>query len=182
MTMWDLFQAEVLHWGRLYIARRWRVFPCWTVDEDGHCTCPLGGACPNIGKHPIGDLVPNGFKDASCDPAKIDEWWGPGTPPRNIAIATGTVSLLTIVDVDGGPGKVGVDTWLELIDEHGEPPTLKAKTGGGGYHFFFQYTKALKTGNNRLGKHVDVKNDGGYIIAPPSRHRTGGRYEWLMNG
>ena len=181
-TMWDVFQADVLHWARLYLARRWRVFPCWTVDEEGRCTCPLGGECPDIGKHPIGDLVPKGFKDASCDLAKVEEWWGPGTPPRNLAVATGEVSGISVIDIDGGPGKVGVQSWVELTREKGEPKTLLAKTGGGGFHLFFEYCRGLKTGNNRLGKHIDVKNDGAYIIAPPSRHRSSGRYEWPTNG
>ncbi|MBX3347786.1 MAG: bifunctional DNA primase/polymerase [Nitrospira sp.] len=181
-TMWDLFQAEVLRYGRLYIALRWHVFPCWTVDEEGCCTCPQGSECPDIGKHPIGDLVPNGFKNASCDSLKVEEWWGPGTPPRNIAIATGKVSRLTIADIDMGPGKVGAQTWMELIREKGEPQTLMAQTGGGGFHVFFKYCPDLKTGNNRLGKHIDVKNDGGYIIVPPSRHRSGRSYEWPTIG
>lgn len=181
-TMWDLFQADVLRWGRLYIARLWHVFPCWTVDEEGQCTCPLGGDCSDIGKHPIGDLVPNGFYDASCDPAKVEAWWGPGTPPRNIAIATGKVSRITVVDLDMGAGKVGNLTWKSLNEGHVEPDTLTACTGGGGLHLFFEYCSDLKTGNNRLGKHIDVKNDGGYIVAPPSRHRSGRRYEWATNG
>jgi putative DNA primase/helicase len=181
-TMWELFQTHVLGWGRLYVARRFHVFPCWTVDEEGRCTCPLGDECTEAGKHPIGNLVPNGFKDASCDPANVEKWWGPGTPPRNIAIATGKISKITVADLDMGPGKVGLESWLELTREKGEPPTLRARTGGGGFHLFFEYCPRLKTGNNRLGKHIDVKNDGGYIIAPPSRHRSGGRYEWLTNG
>jgi hypothetical protein len=185
-TMGDLFQADVLHWGRLYIARQWYVFPCWTVDEEGRCTCPLGGECPDIGKHPIGDLVPNGFKNASCDLAKVEEWWGPGTPPRNIAIATGKVSGITVIDIDGGPGKVGMQSWVELIRGKGEPKTLMAHTGGGGVHLFFQYEPKMgKSRSNYLGssyKHIDLRNDGGYIIAPPSRHRSSGRYEWPTNG
>jgi len=183
-TMWDVFQADVLRWGRLYIARRWRVFPCWTVDEEGHCTCPAGIECDvkKIGKHPIGNLAPNGLKDASCDPAKVEEWWGPGTPPRNIAIATGKVSGITVIDIDDGEGKDGVQTWLRMIEGSGEPHTLMSHTGGGGTHLFFQYDPRMgKSRTNYFGpdyKHVDLRNDGGYIIAPPSRHRTLGRYEW----
>ena len=176
-AMWEKFQAEVLHWARSYIAKPWRIFPCYTVDQAGHCTCPLGGQCPekNIGKHPS---TQHGYKDASCDPIQIERWFGPGTSPSNISIATGKESGLTVIDIDMGPGKVGCETWRSLIEGHGEPQTLMARTGGGGMHVFFQCSADLKSGSNRLGKHVDVKNDGGYIIAPPSRHRSSGRYEW----
>lgn len=85
---WDRFQAEVLRYAYLYLARGWKVLPCWTVARAGVCTCPLGSQCPQIGEHLVDELVPNGVSDATSDPVKVEEWFGPGTPPRNIAVAT----------------------------------------------------------------------------------------------
>ena len=169
-----------------YSARGWRVFPLHGIDAEGRCTCGRS-ACPDAGKHPrnVG-----GFKEASADPAQIALWFGAEAPPSNIGIATGEGSGLTVIDVDIGAGKQGAETWAALIAEHGEPQTLMAQTGSGGMHVFFRYNSALKTSGNTyqhnaalvaagVGKGVDCRNDGGYIVAPPSRHRSGGVYAWL---
>jgi hypothetical protein len=175
MTDDKKFKAEVLEWILRYIALGWAIFRLYTVDEEGQCTCG-DRACPNPGKHPFKGT--RGFKDATTDEATVRSWCGPDAPPFNPAIAAGAASGVTVADIDCGSGKVGMQTWMELTREKGEPQTLIATTGGGGSHVFFQYTAALKTGNNRLGKHVDVKNDGGYVVAAPSRHRSGDAYEW----
>jgi hypothetical protein len=174
--MTDEFRADVLKWALRYIALGWAVFRLYTVDDEGRCTCG-DRACPNPGKHPFKGT--RGFKDATTDEATVRSWCGADGPPFNLAIAT---SGMTVIDIDMGEGKEGAQTWTALIQEHGEPVTLMARTGGGGMHMFFQYCVDLKTGNNRLGKHVDVKSDGGYVVVAPSRHRSGGIYEWVNWG
>ncbi len=170
---WSAFTA-----ANLYIKLGWFIFPVHSVDGTGRCTCGTPN-CSNSGKHPA---TPHGFKDATIDPAQIKRWFGPKTPPRNIGIVTGKVSDLTVIDKDLGPGKMGDESWQTLIKDHDEPNTLKARSGSGGLHLLFKYCPDLKTGNNRLGTHLDVKNDGGYITAAPSRHKSGGRYEWMNWG
>lgn len=172
------FKAEVLKAALSYAERGWAVFPCYTIGADGTCTC--GKDCgKDVGKHPI---PTNGFKAAKTDTAQIQKWFGPEAKPCNLAIATGARSGITVIDIDTGEGKVGAQTWAELIAEKGEPVTLMARTGSGGMHLFFSYCSAVKDGTNRLGKNVDVKNDGGYVIAAPSRHKSGGAYAWLNWG
>lgn len=165
---------EILTWALRYAEHGFKVFPCHSVHPDGACTCG-DSACTNIGKHP---RTQHGLKDASCDKVQIERWFGSEAPLSNVAVVTGRDSGITVADIDCGPGKVGVQTWLELTREHGEPQTLMARTGSGGMHVLFTYNSALKTGNNRLGKHIDVKNDGGYVIVAPSRHKSGRAYEW----
>lgn len=167
--------VEILQAAKGYISRGWQIFPCHTVLEDGNCSCGKA-ACPDAGKHP---RTQRGLKEASKDAEQIEIWFGENSPPSNIGIATGKVSCLTVIDIDIGHGKFGAETWSGLIVEKGEPSTLMAKTGSGGLHVLFKYNAALKTGSNRLGKGVDVRNDGGYIIAAPSRHRSGSSYEWM---
>jgi hypothetical protein len=150
------------------------VFPLHSI-EDGQCTCGRRD-CTDAGKHP---RVARGLKDATRDLSKIDEWFGKKAPLSNIAIVTGELSGITVIDIDIGDGKFGAESWAEAIKEHGEPDTLKAETGSGGAHAVFQYNSALKTAANVLGKGVDCRNDGGYIVAAPSLHRSGGVYKWI---
>lgn len=160
-----------------YVVRGWAVFPLHSI-VGGECTC---GAprCNDAGKHP---RVPRGLKEASKDAVQIEAWFRPGSPPSNIGIVTGEISNLTVIDIDIGPGKIGAESWADAIKDHGEPVTLMARTGSGGMHVFFRYNSALKTATNVLGKGVDCRNDGGYVVAPPSEHRSGGVYEWIDSG
>lgn len=161
-----------------YARKGWLVFPLHTVDADGRCTCGAA-ACADAGKHP---RTQRGLREASRDPAQIEAWFGRAAPPANVAIVTGAASGLTVLDIDIGPGKFGAESWAEATRDHGEPETLVARTGSGGMHFLFAYNSALKTASNVLGKGVDCRNDGGYIVAAPSRHRSGGQYEWVNWG
>lgn len=156
----------------------WHVFPLHTVDEEGHCSCG-NLTCGDAGKHP---RVERGLKVATRDLTKIEEWFGPTAPPANIGVVTGEISGITVIDIDIGEGKFGAESWAEAIKDHGEPQTLMAETGSGGMHVVFTYNSALKTASNVLGKGVDCRNDGGYIVAAPSRHRKGGLYKWLNWG
>lgn len=157
-----------------YARRGWNVFPLFSIDKEGNCTCGQQN-CSDAGKHP---RIDRGLKDASRDLEKIEQWFGSAAPPSNIAIATGERSGITVLDIDTGPGKFGAESWADIVAEHGEPDTLIAKTGGGGMHVFFQYNSVLKTASNVLGKGIDSRNDGGYVVGPPSKHRSGKLYVW----
>ena len=163
----------MLEIAKEYASRGWFVFPIHGITEDGKCTCGKL-ACPDAGKHPA---TKNGLKDATKDSAQIEILFSSET--YNIGVVTGKISGITVVDIDVSHGKKGAESWSALIEEKGEPETLMAKTGSGGMHVFFKYNSALKTGSNRLGKDIDVRNDGGYVVAPPSKHRSGGVYAWI---
>ena len=167
-----------------YVTRGWAIFPIYPVDAHGQCTCSRKApkypdGCPerDHGKHP---RISGGFTNASKVPAQIRKWLKE-FPGCNWAVATGSVSGVTVVDVDMGEGKVGGETWQALIDEHengGDPQTLRQQSGGGGVHFWFQYHASLKSKNDLLGPNVDCKSDGGYGLVEPSNHRLGGTYQW----
>ncbi len=167
-----------LEFAQKYAGMGWQVFPLHSITDAGLCTC--GNAqCSDAGKHP---RLSRGLKESTTDPAKVQEWFGAAAPLSNIGIVTGEISGLTVIDIDIGEGKFGAESWAEAIKDHGEPNTLIAQTGSGGMHVLFQYNSALKTASNILGKGVDCRNDGGYIVAAPSRHRSGGVYSWLNWG
>jgi len=165
---------QILRAALDYAALGWLVFPVFGVTHTGKCECGVTG-CKDAGKHP---RTSNGLKAATTDPEQIREWFPDVT--SNLAVRTGAVSDITVVDVDTGPEKLGAETWAGLIQEHGEIETLMAQTGSGGMHVIFRYNSAVKTANNVFGPGIDCRNDGGYIVAPPSLHRSGKRYQWLI--
>lgn len=163
-----------LEYALRYAARGLHVFPCHSVREDGACTCPRAHECKNTGKHPH---TFNGVKDATDDVARIHAWWTQW-PYANVAIAAGRESGVIIIDVD--PRHDGHISLERFEQERGEflPPTQTANTGGGGKHLFYAYPEQGCPGRNPWLPGVEVKSDGGYVIAPPSRHASGLAYAW----
>jgi hypothetical protein len=85
-----------------------------------------------------------------------------------------------VVDID--PRNGGGETLAKLEREHGAFPRDAAViTGGGGIHPYFRYRKeiAIKSLGDAFGPGVDLKADGGYVLAPPAVHKSGNRYRWL---
>lgn len=126
-------------------------------------------------------LTANGFKDATTDPAKIEEWWSIH-PNANVGVATGQISggLVAIdMDVDKEKDKDGYHTFTKWCDDNFLilPDSWLSITGRGGYHLFY---RSLFPVPSKIGwlEDVDIRADGGYIVAPPSIHPNGTRYEW----
>ncbi len=99
-------------------------------------------------------------------------------PDAGIGIATGEASGFDCLDVDPRAG--GDVALTELIEKHGAlPKTSTVRTGGGGYHLLFaQSGVQFKKSSWDIGEGLDVKTTGGYVVAPPSLHVSGKRYEW----
>lgn len=167
----------------MYIGLGWKVFPVWNVvgaEGSRACACGLGTECTRPGKHPIADFAPGGVNDATSDRATIERWWG-AVPSASIGIATGQASGLTVIDADATDGKPGVVNLTTLCAQHGGvPATFAVNTGGGGIHLYFKYSANPRTGTNVLAEAIDVRNDGGYVIAPPSLHMLG-LYRWRQD-
>jgi putative DNA primase/helicase len=101
-------------------------------------------------------------------------------PKANIGIITGRISGLVALDVD--PRNCGGDTLTALEKQHDPlPKTAESRTGGGGRHILFAYPGSkVNSTVGALGEGLDIKADGGYIVAPPSGHASGKRYEWKV--
>lgn len=107
----------------------------------------------------------HGFHDASTDPVQITAWWTKW-PSALIGVPTGAASGIDVLDIDG---PAGAESLAALLAEHGELPTTRAaRTGGGGTHYYFRADKRVKNSTNKLGKNIDIRGAGGYIIVPPS--------------
>ncbi|HMI88548.1 MAG TPA: bifunctional DNA primase/polymerase [Polyangiaceae bacterium] len=156
-----------------YAARGWPVLPCHGT-RNGTCACGRRD-CQAPGKHPI---TLHGLRDATVDAAQIRRW-GAEFGDANIAIRTGAESHLAVIDIDSRHS--GHETWERLVAQNGGmPATVEALTGGAGRHVFLAHPgRPVRSRAHALGRGVDVKADGGYVIAAPSVHISGGTYPWV---
>jgi hypothetical protein len=124
-------------------------------------------------------LTPRGFHDATTDEATILEWdrrW----PDANVSILTGKISDIAVLDVDGEQGEQSL---RELADRRGiRFRSERIASTGRGRHLYFKWIKGLKCSAGKLAPGLDVRAEGGAIIAPPSIHASGRPYEWLCHG
>lgn len=108
------------------------------------------------------------------------EAWFADHPDANIGIVTGVVSELIVIDID--PAHGGDDSLTELERRHGPlPRTVEVLTGGGGRHFYFRHPGGVVHNKVGLAPGIDLRGDGGVIVAPPSIHPSGRRYEWEVS-
>lgn len=156
-----------------YVTNRTRVFPLYGV-HDGVCDCG-NPECGSPGKHP---RTEHGFQDASSDPVQVAEWWS-RWPNANIGMPTGIQTGVLVVDVD--PRHGGRESLQALMDAHGGfPLTPEVRTGSGGSHYYFKAPYPCPGNSaNLLGKGIDTRGEGGYVAMPPSRHVSGGIYQWV---
>lgn len=106
----------------------------------------------------------------------VAEWFR-RWPDANIGVVSGEISNLIVLDVDP---KHGGDAALERLERrYGPvPATVEAATGGGGRHLYFAHPGGLVSNRAGLAQGIDLRGDGGYIVAPPSIHPSGAFYEW----
>ncbi len=158
-----------------YAARGIPVYPVhWPRRSSGGarlaCSCPRGPECDRPAKHP---LLRHGVKEATTDPDTIGRWWR-RWPHANLGLATGIV--FDALDVDGAAGLATL--WKFAGTASLRPPGPVVRTGGGGWHYWFRPT-GLGNRPPRGLDHVDWRGRGGAVLAPPSRHISGGSYRWL---
>jgi hypothetical protein len=121
----------------------------------------------------------NGVLDATTDLARIEAWWE-AMPEANIGIATGRASNLLVLDVDRHGGRDGDAALAALEARHGAlPPTVTVATGCGRHLYFRIGAYAVQNSTGKLGEGLDIRADGGYVLAPPSRHPSGQSYAWI---
>jgi len=104
------------------------------------------------------------------------ESWFQRWPHANVGIVTGRVSGLVVLDVDERHGGA---TSLARLEIDPVPITVEAVTGGGGRHLYFSHP-GIPLGN-RVGLRpgLDLRGDGGCVVAPPSIHASGTPYLWV---
>ena len=132
--------------------------------------------CQPRGKEPA---CSNGLLSATTDVARIARWWE-SIPDLNIGIATGAVSGVFVLDIDGAEGEQSL---RELEQCKGSlPRTVEAVTGKGRHCYFcIGEHGPVRNSVSQLAPGLDVRGDGGYVIAPPSTHPSGREYAWSVD-
>ena len=100
---------------------------------------------------------------------EVEQWWTQW-PEANIGVVTGAVSGIVVVDVDGVEGL----KWMKA----NLPVTSVYVQTGKGWHGYFRHPGGSIGNRARLAPEVDLRADGGYVVAPPSVHPSGSVYEW----
>lgn len=159
---------------RIY-ERRWlHPIAVHGITPQGGCTCGRAD-CPSPGKHP----VYRGWQTAPLDLDRLDRDLI-DHPRWSVGLRTGTQrdgSVLVAIDVDG-PRELLAPLEAELGPL---PATLTQRTGSGGLHLIYRMPAGRPPPRNRvrLAPGVDVRSQGGQILAAPSRHASGGTYRWI---
>ena len=131
--------------------------------------------CIPRGKRPATE---HGLNDATTDLEIIRQWWR-SEPQFNIGIATGAISKVFAVDVDGMDAEAEL---RRLEAEHGSlPVTVEAITGRGRHTYFQMPGVSVRNSASKIAPGIDTRGDGGYVLAPPSIHPTGKPYAWSVD-
>lgn len=131
----------------------------------GWCPIPLDG------KKPRNKWKRYQEQQSTIDQCKI--WWREGQK-ANIGIVTGAISNLAVVDVDGPEGMASLKQAGITL-----PDTVTVETGGGGWHYYYRNTGGQAKTRAGILDHVDIRAEGGQVVAPPSIHpETGKAYRF----
>jgi len=121
--------------------------------------------------------------EATTDPDTITQWWTTRYAGYGIGIATGHTrnGHIFVLDVDDRDEYKGSDTLHDLEQRHGKlPDTVEAQTGTGGRHLYFYAPQEIRNNaGTRLGKGLDIRGEGGQVLAEPTIHPNGRPYTWL---
>jgi len=108
------------------------------------------------------------YQEKRATPEQIKEWFKQ-FPDMNVGIVTGKISNLIVVDVEKGG------------DITKFPQTATVKTGGDGWHLYYRYpNRHIGNSVKKIGDLVDIRADGGQVMAPPSIHPSGKAYKWII--
>lgn len=144
------------HWAEEYLQRGYSIIPL-------------------VGKVPLPGFRWKEFQQRHPTLSELKEWFGGDHRSRpNIGIVTGRMSDLVVVDADS---EEDLAWWLAT---HRSTP-LVAVTGRGGAHLYYRAQPSARVGNRAgvFGRAIDIRGEGGYVVAPPSIHPiTGRNYEW----
>lgn len=158
----DPLVDHALFWA----SRGWLVFPLYYPIDGDVCSCGKTHTNGDSGKHPDRDLVPHGKDDATSNSTTIKGWWA-AKPLANIGGRPPAGQF--VVDIDGP------------LDEGIEFPDTWENSTGKGRHLVYRQNpdpaKYIDQTGSTLWANVDTRtHDKGYVVLPPSLHRTGIRY------
>lgn len=128
-----------------------------------------------------GDKQPataHGVKDATTCRDTVARWWWQA-PDFNIGLATGAISGVMVVDVDGPDAEAEL---RKLEAQHSALPATVESITARGRHLFFKWPdQDIRNSAGKLAPGIDIRGTGGYVVVPPSLHPSGRRYAWSVD-
>ena len=119
---------------------------------------------------------------ASNDIHVVNDWFTSQYSGYGIGIATGATrhGRIFVLDVDDREEYKGSDTLHDLQEKYGQlPETVTAITGTGGQHLYFYCDQDIRNdAGSRLGVGLDIRGEGGQVLAAPTIHPNGRTYQW----
>ncbi len=144
----------------------------WYAEKKGWRVFPVHGKFP---------IIKDWVNAASTDRIQIETWWRQ-YPGAGIGIATGHLSGFWVLDCD--PKNGGGDSLFYLQSKYGLlPDTPTSITGNNGQHHLFSCNggPTIRNSAGKIGPGLDVRGEGGFIVAPPSIHPNGQAYQWELS-
>lgn len=136
------------------------------VNEYGWSLIPIAPKS----KEPPSKFLWKKYQNIIAEPEEIKEWFNK-YPGMNIAVVTGKISSLTVIDVDPRNGG--------SFEPFNRLTTVTSNTGGHGKHYYCDYDENIPSTDLKNG--IEFKNNGRYIVLPPSIHPNGNKYVWSMS-
>lgn len=144
-------KVDMLWAALVYLGRGWSIIP---VNRD---------------KHPRLDSWEE-YQSRRPTEKEVRAWWT-RWPDANIAVICGHLSGMVVVDVDTKEG-------IKAVGPYVGGKTLVCTTGGGGLHYYYKHPGETAPNVMRFLPGVDFKGDFGYVVVPPSKHKSGKYYRW----
>jgi hypothetical protein len=141
----------MLDYARAYAARGWSVVPVRPGEK-------------------IPAVPWAQFQHRRASDAELQAWFADGR--MGIGLVTGAISGFFVADFDGDEGHA---THAKIGAQLAGPTSL---TGGGGLHVLIRYPGVRIPTRKGLLPGMDIRGDGGFIVAPPSSHASGSAYQW----
>lgn len=140
------------------------LFGIWGIRPDGSCQCG-SSSCSSPGKHPV-----SRWQDRANDAGSL-------ATGGNVAVRCGGPHRILVVDIDGPEAQIA---WDAFFEKRKEPQTRTAITSRG-KHIYFTVPAKFDGLSNKVKLHglpLDLRWEGGYVVAPPSVHASGHVYRW----
>jgi hypothetical protein len=169
---WNADGNACLEAALAYVARGWSPLPLCPPDHVG-VGKEHAGSCDHAGKRPL--ITWDRYQEAPASASEIRSWWR-RWPNANVGLAMGPGGLVTI-DTDGPAGE---EALAEFVSR-GAVQTLEFDTPNGKRRLYVCTASVMLSPRYKAiekKQEVRILGKGAQTVAPPSRHESGGYYQW----
>jgi len=162
----DKFVERKLQYALHYVDKGWSIFPAPPGEKKSYKSAEFSNGRRWGATNDLDEIIEDFAK------------W----PDANIGIPTGKDNGIWCLDVDTSEhGANGFASFANLEIQYGKlPDTLQAISPPGSIHYYFKYPSDIEIRNSTsvIGAGIDVRGDGGMVLAPPSIKPGKGAYKW----